>query len=113
MAQKNKTDLLAEIAGLTPLVPLEDVQAILTDMVDSFTSGIVLIPYDTEVAIAEGLITVTHNLGITVYDVWVYDTDNLLRYKPDYTTTDENEIVISWVGDSISNSEIYFLAKQV
>jgi ABC-type Na+ efflux pump permease subunit len=105
----SKTELDAAINALTPLVTLDALKDVLLLMSDNFSSNLNLIDYDSDSPLTEGENTVQHNLDVEIYEVWIIDVDEKIKYKPNFVTVDENEITVIWVGDFPSNYAIKFL----
>ena len=108
MAVKSIATIKAEIAALTPLVTLTEIQGILTDICDSsgVGSNIYTCPLTSDLVAGDN--TRTHNLYINIFNVFVIDGSEV--YKPDFEIIDDQNTLIKWVGTTLSSPAVYYLS---
>ena len=108
MAVKSKADIQTAINALAALVTIADIQSLLTDMNDSYTSGTLLYQCPLTSDLVAGANIRTHSLYINVFNVFVIKSG--VVYKPDFTLIDDENISIKWVGATSSAPQVYYLA---
>lgn len=112
MAVKNKTDLQDQIDDLytvTGRISDADLRSILTNLLDSFSYGINLYQCPLTSNLVAGDNVRAHNLYISVFNVFVLDSGVI--HKPDFENIDDQNIIISWVGSTLTSPEVFYLAK--
>ena len=111
MASKSISQLKADLATTFPndgLATAAEFRAFMTDILDSVQRVPFYYDSSSEVELS-GDVTRTHNLGINIVKCFVID-ENGVVYEPDITRTSDDVTVIHWVGASLSNYSIYYLA---